>query len=313
LTQAIPILCTTALPFTVHGIWITISKLPHNQSLRTMLATAIWTIAIYSFAGHKEWRFLHPILPLLHIFATKSLVDLSRGTFKRKKTERAHSHPRIWQAPISTFQRLLRLPNIPHKYLVLLILTLPVSLYVVVFYCSGPITFLSYFRALPRDELGKGFVGVLMPCHSIPGYSYLHRDKLVDGGMWALGCEPPLSGQKLSTYKDQTNVFFESPKEYFLTYFPSSVDPFFPSSPFPTSIPGAPAPVPTLSESSGKFIYPWKHEWPRYLVFFGNLLSHEGIQILLEEKGYREVWSAGRDWEGEGDRRGGVRVWQWSP
>lgn len=192
LTQAIPILCTTALPFTVHGIWITISKSPHNQSLRTMLATAIWTIAIYSFAGHKEWRFLHPILPLLHIFATKSLVDLSRGTFKRKKTERAHSQPNIWQAPISTFQRLLRLPNIPHKYLTLLFLTLPVSLYVVGFYCSGPITFLSYFRALPRDELGKGFVGVLMPCHSTPGYSYLHRDKLADGGMWALGCEPPL-------------------------------------------------------------------------------------------------------------------------
>ena len=296
-----------------------------------MLSTVIWTVAIYSLAGHKEWRFLHPILPLLHVFATKSLVDLSRSsTAPRKKSERSRSLNTTKESTNEIMKR-FGLPNIPRKYLATLLLTLPVSLYVILFYCSGPVSVLSYFRALPRDELGKGTVGFLMPCHSTPGYSYLHRQELVDGGMWALGCEPPLgyavalhydaclltwiafSGQDLSTYKDQTDVFFDSPKDYLSTYFPITVNPAFPPSPFPTSIPGEPAPIPTVSKSSGKFIYPWKHEWPRYLVFFGDLLKHEGVKVLLEGKGYKEVWKAGREWEGEGHRKGAVRVWRWSP
>jgi phosphatidylinositol glycan class B len=113
--------------------------------------------------------------------------------------------------------------------------------------------------------------------------------------------------QELATYRDQTGVFFDSPHDYLQTYFPSKVNPLFPPSPFPTSIPGVPAP--SLSNSDA---YPWTHEWPRYLVFFGALLREEGVRTLLEEKGFREVWKKGREWEGEGYRTGGVRVWKWS-
>lgn len=68
------------------------------------------------------------------------------------------------------------------------------------------------------------------------------------------------------------------------------------------SIPGAPA----LNES-------WAHEWPRHLVFFGALLKEQGVRQLLELRGYREVWAAGRAWEGDqDDRKGGVRVWAWA-
>jgi len=54
----------------------------------------------------------------------------------------------------------------------------------------------------------------------------------------------------------------------------------------------------------------WRHEWPKYLVMFGALLSESGILPLLQERGYHEVWKGGREWEGEGKRKGGVRVWQ---
>ena len=64
---------------------------------------------------------------------------------------------------------------------------------------------------------------------------------------------------------DQTSVFYDSPIHYLKSYFPQDVDPLFPASPFPTSIPGTFTPFTTLP--SGERTYPWKHEWPRYLVF----------------------------------------------
>lgn len=118
------------------------------------------------------------------------------------------------------------------------------------------------------------------------------------------------SGENLSTYKDQTNVFFDSPSAYFQTYFPPHVNQTFPLSPFPASLPGVSS-TPSKQNISGKFIYSWRHEWPTHLIFFGNLL-HEGIRDTLERQGYKEVWKAGREWEGEGVRKGGARVWKWS-
>jgi phosphatidylinositol glycan class B len=120
--------------------------------------------------------------------------------------------------------------------------------------------------------------------------------------MWSLGCEPPLNVSDLRTYHDQTDVFYQSPKKYIEKHFPSSVDPAFPPSLFPRSLPGQ------VGEQD------WKHEWPRHLIMFGELLKDEyGVKELFEEKGYREVWKRGREWEGEGTRTGGVRVWRWDP
>ena len=207
LTQAIPILCTTALPFTMHGIWSSlISKSPHDTALRTMLKTIVWVIGIYSLAGHKEWRFIHPILPLLHIFAAKSLVDLaynsrrpSKGSRKGTKPQKKPDQSRT-TSPRTFIHSTLGLPDIPNKTLFFLLLSLPVSMYIVLLYCSAPISVLSYIRAIPKEELGHSTVGYLMPCHSTPGHAYLHRKELVDGGMWALGCEPPLQYVSLYTY-----------------------------------------------------------------------------------------------------------------
>ncbi|KAG6862090.1 hypothetical protein C0995_007220 [Termitomyces sp. Mi166 len=300
LTQALPILCTTALPFVLHGIWLAVFD-KHAVALRNMLYCVAWSICIYSFSRHKEWRFLHPILPLLHAFAAKSLVDLSDRATKATKHD-TKSPPKKSTQNMSFFTQLTQyLPPIRRRFLALLCLTIPVSAYIVLFYCSAPISVLAYIRSLPATQLNGG-IGFLMPCHSTPGHAYLHRKELAHGKMWALGCEPPLQGQNLSTYHDQTDIFFASPIDYLETRFPSRVDSSFPPSPFPTSIPGTPH----------TDDYPWTHEWPRYVVFFGALLEKEEVRNLLEAKGYREVWGRGRTWEGEGHRKGGVRVWRWN-
>lgn len=145
-----------------------------------MLGAVVWTITIYSLAAHKEWRFIHPLLPLFHIFATKSLVDLSRSRKSRKDDKK------------DTLFRKLCLPPIRAIYLSLILITVPLSGCVILFYCSAPISVLSYLQSLPPDELQNGGVGFLMPCHSTPGQAFLHREGLENGRMWALGCEPPL-------------------------------------------------------------------------------------------------------------------------
>lgn len=194
ITQGIPILCTSSLPFTLHGIWKTVKySSARDAPLRTALATILWSTTVYSLGGHKEWRFLHPILPLLHLFAAKSLVDLCSVTSqdnKRIAQDEKSSGARSPKRQI--FLAYVGLPDIPAKYISLVFLTVPASLFVVFFYCDAPISALSYFRSLPSRELGHSTVGFLMPCHSTPGFAYLHRKELTNGGMWALGCEPPL-------------------------------------------------------------------------------------------------------------------------
>ncbi|KAJ7085838.1 glycosyltransferase family 22 protein [Mycena belliarum] len=289
LSQAVPVMCTTSLPFVLREIWL-ISRGRESAALGTMLGCVAWTISVYSLAGHKEWRFIHPLLPMLHIFAAKALHDLSASNHKNRI-----NHPSKRSIPLQ------------RRFLITLLISLPISCYIALLYCSAPIEVMAFLRNLPRGELGNGGVGFLMPCHSTPGQAYLHRPELAAGRLWALGCEPPLQNQDPSTYRDQTKVFFQSPYRYLEERFPSTVDPAFPLSPFPTSVPGA---IESSAAEAGE--YPWVHTWPQYLVLFGALLEEEGVQKLLEQRRYKEVWSAGRAWEGDSDeRKGGVRVWKY--
>lgn len=139
-----------------------------------LLGVIIWTMGAYSLLGHKEWRFIHPLVPLFHILAAKSLVDRSSSTPAAKSKLKTR-----------------RLPV--HKAFIGLVLaTLPVSLWIMLVHCSGPLSVMSFIRNIPEDELQGGVVGLLMPCHSTPGHAYLHRPQLAHDGLWALGCEPPL-------------------------------------------------------------------------------------------------------------------------
>ncbi|EFI28339.1 GPI mannosyltransferase 3 [Coprinopsis cinerea okayama7 len=308
LSQALPILCTTALPFTLHGMYTTLkdSNTPRKSyALQGMFWTIVWSVGIYSLAGHKEWRFIHPLLPLLHVFAAKSLVNLRTSFDKASNTLRKQKpKAKTSSQSIAVFGKDL---PIRRGHLWFLLCMAPATIYVVLFYCSGPISVLSYVRSLPLgDQKSENpftdTVGFLTPCHSTPGHAYIHREVLaeVPGRIWALGCEPPLGGENLSSYQDQTDVFFASPKYYITNHFPPHVNVDFPPSPYPSSHPGQPG------------IQNWRHEWPKHLILFGDLLRDElGVKGLLEEKGYQEVRKYGRDWEGEGKRKGGVRVWTW--
>lgn len=299
LLQAIPILCVTSLPFVLHGSLLAVKK--NEAKLKILVGCVAWTIGIYSLLGHKEWRFLHPLLPMLHVLGARSLGEL---------------YNRSAQDPYSrqSSRRMKQVGGLPLRMrdLLLLLLPVPTSIYVAFFHCTGQIEVMSYLRSLPVD--GSTTIGFLMPCHSTPWQAYLHRPDLAHPGkMWALGCEPPLMVRDKARYRDQTDLFFESPIGYVLSHFPSQVDPSFPPSPFPSSVPDASF-VSILGEIESRnssWDMGWRHEWPKYIVMFGALLQEPGMLSLLQEKGYREIWKGGREWDGDERRKGGVRVWEY--
>ena len=167
LTQAIPILCFPGVTWVVDGLYVA-SKRTSPTPLKVALGLIVWTTSVYSLAGHKEWRFLHPLLPLMHVLASKSLVDSV-----------ADAHPRVSNTLRSPYRRLM------------LSVSLGAVAYVALFHERAQVEVMHYLRNLPTE--GSKSIGFLMPCHSTPWQAYLHRPDLADSGLlWALGCEPPL-------------------------------------------------------------------------------------------------------------------------
>ena len=306
-TQAIPILCTSSLPLVAKGLYSglrTPSRPPNSKDfkesisttyrLRVLAGTVLWTIAVYSSSGHKEWRFIHQMLPILHIFAARALVE-SSGSKVTQKQSSAQGNP-------SSFLR-----TVPRFQLALLFLQLPVVFYCNAYRSSPQVAVMGYLRSLSRHDGEIRSIGFLMPCHSTPWQSHLHNPGLDHPGkLWAIGCEPPLEGQDIDEYKDQTDVFYDSPLDYLKTRFPSDVDLTFPPSPYPYTPPGR---LVVGNEETRVENWKWKHEWPEYLVTFGHLLDSPGIrEYLTRTMRYKIVWRDGSGFDEEPKRSGGVFV-----
>ncbi|EKM55153.1 glycosyltransferase family 22 protein [Phanerochaete carnosa HHB-10118-sp] len=285
LSQGLLVLATIVLPFSLHGMLLSVGA-GGTPASKSLVGLVLWTITVYSLAGHKEWRFIHPLLPILHLFATRSIVDVYyRKLAKKTATKKRHS--RSSKLPIS------------RAHFLLILLNIPPLIYLMLFHGRAQIDVILYLRSLPDDAVSS--VGFLMPCHSTPWQAYLHKPTWSDDQrLWALGCEPPLGGEITKDYKDQADVFYDSPMAYLRTRFPPSVDHSFPPSPHPSSRPGEPR--------ERRDVHDWMHEWPEYLVMFGVLLREPGVVDLLKEKGYVPVWHENYGWEGDRRRRGGVLV-----
>lgn len=182
ITQALPILCATLLPSVILG-WYRGVRGRFGRPARQLSIVVSVTIVIYSLNGHKEWRFIHPLLPILHMIASKVLVDSFDAQPKPPAEAKTRQAPRVGRKALGR----LSIPSLP---LYLILATLPLSFYVMRYHGRGQIAAMLHLRNSPSTELRS--VGFLMPCHSTPWQAYLHRAELVDGRLWALGCEPPL-------------------------------------------------------------------------------------------------------------------------
>lgn len=106
LSQGLPLLLTTYLPFALIGL----AKSTQRQGIQSLLSVIILTtIAALSQISHKEVRFIYPLLPLLHILAApavsacKSIIICYPSSLNipcRMKHSKAHpSHTSTPQPP----------------------------------------------------------------------------------------------------------------------------------------------------------------------------------------------------------------------
>ncbi|ODN84156.1 hypothetical protein L202_00160 [Cryptococcus amylolentus CBS 6039] len=292
---------TQSLPLMLFPIWIwwakgfaaallpssilpaSLSKYDRQEGM-TILARAItFTITTLSLSSHSEWRFLHPLLPPLLLFAIPS--------FSLSYT------PTILGAyfPVRSFRQYLRMDKVPF-YTVLFAGVVP-FVYLNVWHGAAQVGVMDVLRSGKLGEV-QGLV-VLGPCHSVPWMSHLHEDVPA----WFLTCEPPV-GVDASTYQTEQELFYADPVGYLYSTFPA-----LPSSNALTNLTSYPSHVILFGELLSRSGFLLKDEPDDS----GLQMKQSTVEQAFEMLGYEQVWEG---WNGfdlaqdEDERKGGVRVWR---
>ncbi|GME33418.1 glycosyltransferase family 22 protein [Neofusicoccum parvum] len=281
LTEGLPLLLTTALPFAAYGTW---AALRGNGTPTPVLAhlalTCLTMVGALSLISHKEVRFIYPLLPMLHVLAAQPVSTLFHPLTSRKKAALA----------------------------LLLAINVLVAGYASQVHQRGVIDVLHMLRhqhesqAVKQSDAKSGesnetTVGFLMPCHSTPWRSHFVHPEIK---AWALTCEPPIDVplDRRASYLDEADEFYLDPGPVaWLTRHMESVGTIrgkeHVSKDKVGHNTGGPEP---------------KRPWPKYLVFFQQL---EGtLNELLQGTRYSEFWRGFNshfhdDWR----RKGDVVVW----
>lgn len=200
LTQALPIILFTQLPFFLHGIALSHKKGAMNGRAKVLRYVVGGTIGLYSLLGHKEWRFIYPLLPILHLFTVLSLVTL----FDRSQLHISSSTSLTETTILGQISN--RLLITPAHFAILFTSLLP-AIYLTSYHSIGQVSVMNYLRTSRAESEGmsgrkRTRLAVLMPCHSTPWMSHLHWDEreAVDETTgdnnetrsWFLECEPPI-------------------------------------------------------------------------------------------------------------------------
>ncbi|KAK9757379.1 hypothetical protein RND81_01G158400 [Saponaria officinalis] len=185
LTQGFPVMVFTFLPFCVAGI---------IRSKQWKISGLIgWVIGIYSILGHKEFRFVLPVLPIALMFSGYSLASLRKPDLpigKSKRIPNAHS----------------RLPSkLQMSVLFLLATNIPMGLYMSLVHQRGTENVMHYLSKEAQNGEVRGVL-FLTPCHATPYYSALHKNV----PMRFLDCTP--SEQR--GVPDESDRFMLNPLEF---------------------------------------------------------------------------------------------------
>ncbi|KAG9295804.1 hypothetical protein G9A89_009033 [Geosiphon pyriformis] len=233
LTQGIPVVTTTLLPFMIKGMISSLTA--YGSRTKILVALMLWVIFGYSLISHKEFRFIYPFLPIANIFAGFALKEISQNSTKK-----------YYRASI----------------VFLIVTNVPLAYYASCIHQRGVIDVMDYLRL----EIDKGKVddiGFLMPCHSTPFYSNLHRNI----SMWFLTCEPPLSEIDQQGYMDEADQFYSDPLKFLSHHFEDITKS-------------------SKRNNSERGSLPVLRKWPSHLVIFEALLKD--ITSLIEKSDYQE-------------------------
>ena len=286
LTEGLPLLLTTALPFAAIGLWNALrpsrsdrrSGASVQEQMTSVLAlTVVSSVVTLSMISHKEMRFIYPLLPALHILAAEPLAKFFT--------------PFPWST--KTYRMVL--------LLLLVSANACIAWYTLFVHQRGVIDVMHYLRnqhvrpdpalqALRAEGTASPgiSVGFLMPCHSTPWMSHFIYPEI---DAWALTCEPPLnlSLAERESYMDEADIFYAAPAVWIHDNMP----------PKPTS----------RAQHNVSVDDSHRRAWPDYLVFFEQL--EETMTAILGPGHYNESWRGfNTHWHDDWRRRGDVIVWR---
>lgn len=223
LSQGIPLLSTTFLPFVLVGLYKATASPPsasvlQSNALKTLSFAILTTIGALSLISHKEVRFIYPLLPVLHVLAAPYIASFFTTA------------PSVSSSPATPAKQTAVLR---HKFFLanILLINLVLAIYLSVFHQPAPINVTTFLRreferlhpallslgggggaapsgtSAPVPEL---FALFLTPCHSTPWRSHLVYPAL---RARALTCEPPLhtapGSAERAAYRDEADRFYD--------------------------------------------------------------------------------------------------------
>ncbi|CAK8564240.1 unnamed protein product [Lathyrus sativus] len=186
-TQGFTVMIFSHIPFCIAGIIY--SK---QWKFTGLLA---WVLGFYSILGHKEFRFVLPILPIALMFSGYSLAmieDPGAGSPPYKEKEFSKKH---YKYP----------PKMTAAILFLLATNIPMTLYMSLVHQRGPEDVMNHLAKEAFQGKVKSIL-FLTPCHATPYYSMLHRNL----PMQFLDCTPSEEKGVL----DESDRFMKDPVSF---------------------------------------------------------------------------------------------------
>lgn len=208
------------LPLSLAAVQTIRDRAAHLSDL-LLLVTLVFTVAVFSFLPHKEFRFLLPLLPIV--------LHLSAGVLARWSRKAPALH--LWLAAG-----------------VLLVSNVVPAAYLGTVHQRGTLDVMPPLAELASQRPNNTSFLFLMPCHSTPLFSHLHENVSVR----FLTCEPNLADDAL--YKDEADRFYENPNAWLRTEFP-------PTGPLPSHIVTFDTLVPAISNILSRYkpLYRFAH------------------------------------------------------
>jgi GPI mannosyltransferase 3 len=316
MSQGYPLLLTTALPFTLIGMWKRLRRgtpvvgtgVPCD-SASTVLRQLAWVCllvpAAFSLISHKEVRFIYPLLPALHVVAASPAAEFFAPLFEANFAQK-----------LSQWLTLFLIVS----------LNVSIAYYTSQIHNSGIPPLTDYLRSefithySPQQPARNMTVGFVMPCHSTPWRSHLqHPASLAHTGIkgWALTCEPPLdmNATEKAGYLDEADQFYANPSLWTKKSMARQMPTSHASSPgfFAKMNYGKVDTIDSDVLAREREDHFWatgagRKPWPDYLMFFEQL--EPTMQTVLRGSAYGECQRFfNSHWHDDWRRQGDIVVW----
>ena len=196
-SNALPVVLFTFLPVFIFGAFLLVKKLFFTKNFNnshefTLLSLIFNYIIIFSCLGHKEFRFLFPIVPLI-------MVICGYGCFSFLKNEQ-YSKKSFFNFDFKSKIKILFISF-------LILANFPMLIYFSIGHQVGT----THVMESIQNDNSVDSVYFLLPCHQTPYYSFIHRNISLDFP----DCSPPVGkDSSLVGYKTENSEFLRDPLEF---------------------------------------------------------------------------------------------------